>query len=89
MTTRTALSARQMQHLSHEQLVGHLRTGLGDVTGMTRQQVESFYARDERVPAARIGAYPKRRPTGRRTLTAPEPTYADFLREPVALAVTA
>jgi len=89
MNTRTALTAQQMQHLSHEQLVGHLRSTLGDATGMSRREVSSFYVRDERVPAVRIGAYPKRRPTGRRVVRPSEPSYADFLREPVGYAISA
>lgn len=89
MNTRTALSAQQLQHLSHEQLVGHLRSTLGDATGMSRREVSSFYVRDERVPAVRIAAYPKRRPSGRRVVRPTEPTYADFLREPVEYAVSA
>ncbi|GAB2983996.1 hypothetical protein [Frigoribacterium salinisoli] len=89
MNTRTPLSARQLQHLSHEQLVGHLRSTLGDATGLSRREVSSFYVRDERVPVVRIGAYPKRRPTGRLVVRPVEPTYEDFLREPAAYAVSA
>ena len=89
MNDRTAPSARQLQHLSHEQLVGHLRSALGDATGMSRREVSTFYVRDERVPAVRIATYPKRRPTGRLVVRPVEPTYEDFLREPVGYALSA
>ena len=89
MNTRTALTAQQLQHLSHEQLVGHLRSTLGDATGMSRREVSSFYVRDERVPAVRIAVYPKRRPSGRLVVRPAEPSYADFLREPAEYAVSA
>jgi len=82
MTTPLHPSARQLAGLSAEQLVRHVRSRV-DVTS------DSSYLRDERVPAARIHPYPKRRrlssePTTVRVDAAPaavaEPTYADFLR---------
>jgi hypothetical protein len=74
-------TARQLAGLSAEQLVQHVRSRV-DVTS------ESSYARDERVPAARIHPYPKRRRASSEPtiahVAAPvavaEPTYADFLR---------
>jgi len=75
-------AARQLAGLTAEQLVHHVRSRV-DVTS------ESSYLRDERVPAARIHPYPKRRrlssePAAATLAAVPaaaaEPTYADFLR---------
>lgn len=88
MNTKHALSATQLQSLSHEGLVNHLRSGFGDTSGLTRSQADSFYVRDERVPAARVAVYPKRRATERVRAVVLEPSYADFLSSP-ALAATA
>jgi hypothetical protein len=61
------MNAADLSRLGHDQLVAHVRRSV-DVTG--------HYVADQRVPAARIEVYPKRRPPGR----APR-SHAD--REPV------
>lgn len=78
------MSAADLARLSHDQLVAHVRRSV-DVTG--------HYATDQRVPAARIEVYPKRRPAGRAHRSpvdpgpvvcgtvvdiTPGPSYADF-----------
>ena len=50
------MNAADLVRLSHDQLVAHVRRSV-DVTG--------HYVADQRVPAARIEVYAKRRPTDR------------------------
>lgn len=78
------MNAADLARLSHDQLVAHVRRSV-DVTG--------HYVADQRVAAARIEVYPKRRRDGRAPRShadrepvvcgtvvdiAPSPRYADF-----------
>ncbi len=80
-----SVSARELAGLGAEQLVEHVRSRVDVTSG-------SSYQRQSGVPAARVGAYPKRR----RTSTAPRvpvvsegPSYADFFVEPARQLVSA
>jgi hypothetical protein len=80
------MNAAGLARLSHDQLVAHVRRSVDVTSG-------HHYVADQRVPAARIEVYPKRRRDGRAPRShadrgpvvcgtvvdiTPGPSYADF-----------